>query len=443
MRAIVRAMTPPPPRATERAPWPVFAAVALGTFMSTLDASIVNVALPTLQDAFGASMKTVSVVSMAYPLTLTLLLLPAGRLGDARGRRLVWLLGLVLFVAGSLLCGLAGSAAFLVAARVLQGAGASLVTANGTAIVTAAFPASMRGRALGAFGAVVGTGLTVGPAIGGFLLEAWGWPSIFLVNVPIGIVGLAFAARVLPRVPGDAAAARAPLLDPALLGDRAFVAALTALFLSFASMFTAVFLVPFYLENVAGLGPSAVGRVLVVTPLLLLVVAPLAGALSDRMGTRRLAAGGLGLVAVGLVVLAVLVGRAHERPAGVAAMIAGLFAVGLGQGLFQAPNGSRVMGLAAAKAAGTRLGLAGGLMATMRNLGMVAGIALAAATYEAREAAYRAGGAGLVAAAGDAMRDALVLGALAAVAGALIALRVRGPVVAAGADGPPPTGTTT
>jgi MFS family permease len=422
-RAIVRAMSAP--RAMARAPWPVFATVALGTFMSTLDASIVNVALPTLQDAFDASMTAIGGVSIAYPLTLTLLLLPAGRLGDALGRRRVYQAGLALFVIGSLLCGIAPSAWFLVAARILQGAGASLVTANGTAIVTAAFPAAMRGRALGSIGAVVGTGLTVGPALGGWILEVSGWPAIFLVNVPIGILAIALAARFVPPNPGDAVAARAPLFDPVLLGDRAFAGAMAALFLSFVSLFVAVFLAPFYLENVTGLGPAAIGRVLVVAPLLLLAVAPFAGALSDRIGTRRLAAGGLGLIALGLVLLAVLVSRAVEHPAGVPEMVAGLFVVGLGQGLFQAPNSSAAMGLASRLAAGTRLGLAGGFMATMRNFGMVVGIALAALTYEGREAAYQAGGAGVVAAAGGSMRDALVVGALAALLGVVIVLRSR------------------
>jgi MFS family permease len=414
-----------PPRAEARPPWPVFATVALGTFMSTLDSSIVNVALPTLQDAFAASVTGIGWVSLAYLLTLTLLLLPFGRLGDALGRRPVYLAGLALFVAGSGLCGLARSAGFLVAARVVQGVGASMVAANAAAIVTAAFPATMRGRALGGIGAVVGLGLTVGPPLGGFLIEAFGWPSIFLVNLPVGALGLVLAARLLPRDPAPAeraALARTPLLDLALLRDHGFAVALGGHFLAFVGLFAAVFLAPFYLENVTGLPPGEVGRVLVVVPLLLFVVAPLAGALSDRLGTRRLAALGLALTTAGLVVLALLVGGGGERPAGVAEMVTGLFVVGLGQGVFQPPNSSAAMGAAPPES----LGLAGGLIATMRNFGMVVGIAVAAATYEAREAVHRAAGAGAVAAAGLGMRDALLVGAIAAALGAALVFSGRG-----------------
>jgi MFS family permease len=414
-----------PPRAEARAPWPVFVVVALGTFMSTLDSSIVNVALPTLQRAFRTSVSGIGWVSLAYLLTLTLLLLPFGRLGDAWGRRRIYLAGLALFVAGSLLCGLANSAAVLVASRVVQGVGASMVASNAAAIVTAVFPPAMRGRGLGSIGAVVGLGLTVGPPLGGFLLEAAGWRSIFLVNLPVGALALALGARLLPPDPAAAERAglgRAPLLDGALLRDRRFAGALGAQFLAFVALFTAVFLAPFYLENVTGLTPGEVGRVLVVVPLLLFLVAPLAGALSDRVGTRRLAATGLTLNALGLLLLAGLVARAGARPAGVAEMVAGLFVVGLGQGVFQPPNSSAAMG--AAPPSG--LGLAGALVAAMRNLGMVVGIALAAFVYERSERAHRAGGLDAVSAAGLGLRDALLIGAAVAAVGIVLSLRGRG-----------------
>lgn len=413
-----------PSRAGARAPWPVFATVALGTFMSTLDSSIVNVALPTMQEAFGASVTAIGWVSLAYLLTLTLLLLPFGRLGDAIGRRPVYLGGLALFVAGSVLCGLSRTAGLLVAARVVQGVGASMVSANAAAIVTAAFPAAMRGRALGSIGAVVGLGLTVGPPLGGFLLEASGWPAIFFVNLPLGVIAIALAARLLPPDDdraGRPASAGASLFDRALFGNGVFIAATGSLFLSFVSLFAVVFLAPFYLENVTGLAPAQVGQVLVVVPLLLLLVAPVAGAASDRLGTRRLATTGLVVITAGMLLLAWLVGRATQRPAGAGEMIAGLFVVGLGQGLFQPPNSSAAMGAVPP----ARLGMAGGLVATMRNFGMVVGIALAAGMYESRQAAYHAGGASLVAAAGQGMRDALLVGALASALGIVLVLRAR------------------
>jgi len=408
--------------AAPAAPWSVFVAVALGTFMSTIDSSIVNVALPTLQRTFGVPVTTIGWVSLAYLLTLTLLLLPFGRLGDAMGRRRMFLAGLALFVIGSATCGFASSAGGLIASRVLQALGASMVSANTTAIVTATFPPSMRGRALGMIGAVVGLGLTVGPPVGGFLLEAWGWRWIFFVNLPVGALAIGLGLRLVPR-DGPAAAAdggaRQPLFDRALFGNAAFVTAALALFLSFVSMFVAVFLTPFYLERILGLTPSAVGRVLVVVPLLLLAVSPLAGALSDRVGTRRLAVAGLATLATGMGVLAWMVGGT-AAPAGVGALVAGLFVVGLGQGLFQSPNASAAMGAAPIE----MLGLAGGTIATLRNCGMLCGVGLAATIFERREAAYLVAGLSGAAAAGGGMRDALIVAALVALGG--VALVARG-----------------
>jgi MFS family permease len=383
--------------------------------MSTLDSSIVNVALPTLQHTFGVSVTTIGWVSLAYLLTLTILLLPFGRLGDAVGRRRMFLVGLGLFIAGSAACGFATSAATLIASRVLQALGASLVSANTTAIITATFPASMRGRALGMIGAVVGLGLTVGPPVGGFLLEAWGWRWIFFVNLPVGVLAIVLGLRLVPR---DVRVAGAPretgplrLFDRALFFDPAFGTAALALFLSFVALFASVFLTPFYLERVLGLAPAAVGRVLVVVPLLLVSISPLAGTLSDRMGTRRLAIAGLSILTAGMLLMAFLVGG--PAPAGVLALVCGLFVVGLGQGLFQSPNASAAMGAAPLE----KLGLAGGAIATLRNLGMLCGVGLAATIFEGREAAYLAAGLAAAPAAGAGMRDALVVAAGIAVLG--------------------------
>ncbi len=404
--------------ATPVAPWPVFAAVALGTFMSTLDSSIVNVALPTLQHTFGVSVTTIGWVSLAYLLTLTLLLLPFGRLGDRIGRRRLFLAGLALFLVGSAACGFATSADTLIAARVLQALGASMASANATALVTAAFPPAMRGRALGMIGAVVGLGLTVGPPVGGFLLETWGWRWIFYVNLPIGALAIGLGLKLIPRDVSEDRAAATPLFDRALFGDPVFGTAALALFLSFVALFAAVFLTPFYLERVLGLGPSAVGRVLVVVPLLLLAVSPVAGALSDRVGTRRLSIAGLSLAALGLFLMAWLVG-APGAPAGVGALIGGLFVVGLGQGLFQSPNASAAMGAAPS----AKLGVAGSAIATLRNCGMLCGVGLAATIFERREAAYALAGLGAAPAAGAGMRDALVVAALVAMSGVVLVSR--------------------
>jgi EmrB/QacA subfamily drug resistance transporter len=468
-----------------RSPWAVFAAVALGTFMATLDSSIVNVALPTLAHTFGATVTQIEWVSLSYVLTITGLLLPFGRLGDSLGRRRVFLAGLALFTLGSGACALSFSTGTLVAARLLQGIGASMLSANSVALITAAFPREIRGRALGMVGAVVGLGLTVGPPIGGLMLTHFGWPSIFLINLPIGVFGVLLGRSVLPREPrADHAAAGAaapggvsgaarppfdtvgallslvfligltlalsrgtawgwtspatlacglgafaalalfimverraaePLVDFAFFADAAFRVPMLSLFASFVALFAAVFLVPFYLQRTAGMEPAAVGRVLVTVPLLLLLVSPVSGVLSDRLGSRTLSLAGLSATSLGLALLAWLLGNASERPLGVLPIIGGLFVVGLGQGLFQPPNSSSAMSSVPFE----RLGLASGLLATMRNLGTLFGIGLAAAVYEGRELVYaRAHTA--VAAAGLGMRDAFLAAALVAGSAALM-----------------------
>ncbi len=394
-----------------RSPWTTFATVALGTFMATLDGSIVNITLPTLASEFHARVTTIEWVSLSYLLTITVLLLPFGRLGDARGRKGVFVTGLAVFTIGSALCGAAVSVATLVAARTLQGIGAAMISANTVAIVSAAFPPEIRGRALGAIGAVVGLGLTVGPPLGGWILDAIGWRWVFLVNLPVGAIAIMAALRTLPAdAPRNAGAPREPLIDRALLANRTFVAAQASLYFSFLALFAAVFLTPFYLQHVAGLGPSAIGRVLVVIPLSLVALSPVTGALSDRLGSRALAITGLAITTAGFALYAVLMGGAVERPLGVPAILVALLVIGVGQAFFQPPNSNA----AVSAVPPARFGLAGGMLATMRNLGMLSGIGLAAAIYEGREAMYVAAGRVEVAASGLAMRDALAVAAVAA-----------------------------
>jgi MFS family permease len=409
----------------------VFAVVAAGTFMATLDSSIVNVALPTLARTFHAPVTTIEWVPLAYLLSLTLLLLPFGRLADALGRRRIYLAGIGLFTIGSALCAAAPSLALLVAARIVQGVGAAMVSANGIAIVTTSFPAEIRGRALGWIGATVGIGLTVGPPLGGWLIELGSWRTIFLVNLPIGIVLTAAGVSLLPRderaaAGGTAAARREPLVDLGAFRNPVFASSIATLFLAFVALFAAVFLVPFYLERVAGQTPGEVGRVLVVIPLLLSLVSPVSGALSDRVGSRALTTFGLLVTGAGLLLLAAFIGYAPGRSPGLVAVLGSLFVVGLGQGLFQPPNSSAAMGAVPSK----RLGFAGGLLATMRNLGMLCGIGLAAAVYEGRELAHigRVGGGAIEAtgvsgaAAALGVRDALLVAAAIAILASFVAL---------------------
>ncbi|MGB8931843.1 MAG: MFS transporter, partial [Anaeromyxobacteraceae bacterium] len=368
----------PPP------PWIVFSAVSVGTLMSTLDGSIVNVALPTLGVELNASIDRLEWIVAGYLLTLSVTLLVAGRLGDLFGHRRVYAAGLALFTVGSGLCGAAPSLTFLVAARVLQALGASLTMAVGPAVVTAVFPPGMRGRALGALGSVVSIGLTIGPPLGGAIIQALSWRWIFLVNLPIGILGVAWALRVLPpprpvkgaRFDGTgalllaaalglgivaldtlpdrsvqtmplllaAAAAAAllavwarrapePIVDAAVLRAPGVGSGLLASLLSYVAMFTQTLLTPFLLARVFRLSPGGVGAMLIAVPLAMAVAAPLSGWLADRFGGRVLPTLGMALLATSLYGLS-LAGPGSWLPS----IALRLALAGAGMGFFQAPN---------------------------------------------------------------------------------------------------------
>lgn len=409
-----------------RSPWIAFSAVSVGTFMATLDGSIVNVALPTLGVELGASIDQLEWIVAAYLLTLSATLLAAGRLGDLFGHRAVYAAGLVLFTIGSGLCGAAPTLPLLVAARVVQALGASLTMAVGPAVITDVFPPSMRGRALGAIGSVVSIGLTIGPPLGGVILQAVSWRWIFLINLPIGLAGVIWALRVLPAAPParerrfDAAGALLlgaalglgiftldtlpdesvqtvplalvaglaavllavrlrrtpePILDASLLAVPGVGSGLLAGLLSYTAMFTSTFLTPFLLTRVFRLPPGGVGAFLIAVPLAMAVSAPFSGWLADRFGGRALPAIGMALLATALYGLS-LAGPGSWLPS----IAARLALCGVGMGLFQSPNSSAVMGAIPRP----KLGAGGGLLATARNVGMAIGVAIAGSLFAAR-----------------------------------------------------------
>uniref|UniRef100_UPI001F57B9A3 MFS transporter n=1 Tax=Anaeromyxobacter terrae TaxID=2925406 RepID=UPI001F57B9A3 len=369
-------MRPIPTASTAPAPppqgWLAFSVVAVGTVMATLDGNIVNVALPTLGRELEAAVGPLQWVVNAYLLAITATLVPLGRLGDRLGHRAVYTGGLLVFTAGSALCGLAGGLGALVLARGVQALGASAMMAIGPAIVTAAFPPRMRGRALGTVGTVVALGLTAGPPLGGLILTHLSWRWIFYVNLPIGIAGAAWALRVLARGGG---AAGGPLLDARLFRIPAFSWGLVAGLLSYAAMFSQTFLTPFFLARVLGLAPGSLGLVLAAVPVALSVASPLAGGIADRFGARWLPAAGMLLLAAGLVALSFA-----GAEGGAASVAARLALCGAGMGLFQAPNNALVMGALPRE----RLGSGGGLLATARSAGMAAGVGLAGALFALR-----------------------------------------------------------
>jgi EmrB/QacA subfamily drug resistance transporter len=423
---VMSAAAAPQPHAADPRRWWILTAVAFGTIMTPLDGSIVNVAMPNIAVSLHATLTAVEWVATAYLLVVGTTVLTWGRLGDLIGLKPLFLGGLSLFTAGSLLCGLASSLPLLVACRVLQALGGGMLLSVGPGIIASAFPPRELGQALGLNGLVVALGLALGPTLGGVLTGRAGWPWIFFVNVPVGTIGVLWAARVLPRlrrevrepfdIPGAALAAAAilavllalslgpsrgfgargvlgllaagaaagaafvwrelrypwPMLDPQLFRHRVFAAASTATLLNFLAQFAVTFLMPFYLESLRAMTPEGAGLLLTAFPLTMAVTAPLAGRLSDRMGSRVLATAGMAVQVVALLGLARL--GAGDPPARIGWELA-LF--GAGNGLFTAPNNSAIMG----SAPRGRQGVAGGVLAMMRYLGMAMGIALTAAVF--------------------------------------------------------------
>lgn len=408
--------------------WWVLLSVAMGIFLSTIDGSIVNVSLPTLEAVFDTSFATVQWVVVSYLLVVTSLMLGVARLADMIGKRRIYLSGMVVFTIGSLLCGIAPTVGFLIGFRAFQGLGAVMMQALGMAIVTEAFPPTERGRALGISGTIVSLGISIGPTIGGLLIGTVGWRWIFLVNLPVGIVGFWLARRYVPdwRPPGgqrfDGIGAvllfvtlvcmaigltfgptrgwgspeittlligalagflvflvvesrlREPMVDLRLFRDSLFSISLLTGFLVFV-VFAGLFVMPFYLERVMGYDPQHVGLFLVTVPVALGVTAPVAGALSDRYGSR-----GISLLGLVIVVGACLSVASLETDTTAAGYVVRLLPLGLGAGLFQSPNNSAIMGSAPRE----RLGMASGLLSLSRTMGQVTGLPLMGAMFASR-----------------------------------------------------------
>jgi EmrB/QacA subfamily drug resistance transporter len=413
--------------------WYVMMAVAMSTFLATIDGSIVNVALPTLVRDLNTEFAIVQWVVLAYLLTLATLLLSMGRLGDMIGKKPVFTSGLVVFTVGSVLCGLAPSIEWLVGFRVLQAVGAAMAFALSMAIVTEAFPPSERGKALGLSGTIVSIGIVVGPTLGGLLIDALSWHWIFFVNLPVGIVGTVLALRFIPAIRPvgcqrfDFAGAaslfagllalllaltlgqglgfgnwlilvlfgafailipvfvtierrsKQPMIDLSLFKNSLFSVNLITGLATFVSMGGSLILMPFYLENVLGYGPRAVGLLMATVPVLLGVVAPVSGALSDRIGTRPITVVGLLVLVVGFYAMSSL-----STQTTVLGYVLRFLPVGVGMGVFQSPNNSAVMGSVPRR----RLGVASGLLSITRTLGQTTGIAILGALWASRVFAY-------------------------------------------------------
>ncbi len=439
----------------------IIALCAIGSLMAALDTLVVASALSTIQADLGASLEQLEWTVNAYNLSFAVLLMTGAALGDRFGRRRLYGIGLGLFTAASAACALAPDVGWLIAARAVQGAGAALLIPLGLALLSAAFPPAKRGAAIGIFSAITGVSVALGPLVGGAVVQGISWEWIFWLNVPIGLVALPFVfARMQESFGGDRAIdlpglalvtgaalglvwglvrgnsagwdspevlgtliagaalavgflawqlrARAPMIPPALFRSRAFSAGNVATFFIFGSLFADVFFYSQLLQTGLGHDPLAAGLRLMPWTATFITVAPLAGNLADRIGSRPLLVSGLLLHAAGMIWLALI-----AEPGMAYSSLLGPFLLG-GAGVSMAIPAAQTAVLAGI--APGAVGKAAGANSMLRELGGVFGIAIAAAVFAG------AGGYATPQAFVDGFGPAIGVSAALALAGAVAAL---------------------
>jgi EmrB/QacA subfamily drug resistance transporter len=410
--------------------WVALSVTTIGSLMVAIDSTIVILALPNMLQDLHSDLVRMTWVIMGYLILNTILQLTFGRMADMFGRVRMYNLGFIIFTIGSVLCGLAFNDTFLIGSRLIQGVGGAMLSANAMAIITEVFPANERGQAMGINAITWGAGSVLGPVLGGLILAVTSWRWIFLVNLPIGIVGTLAAYLLLhdiapnprgerfdlfgaalfciglvtlllgltssvgaglsPMVLGLLAVALVafvafvlrerhisyPMLDLNLFSSRRYAFSVVAATLQSLAVFAVNFLLIFYLQGVRGYTPLTAALLILPLPLVTSVVGPLGGrwADHDRFGGTVPATLGLIVQALALVILAFLTPTTSYIVLAVA-----LALMGLGGGLFWSPNTSTTMGAAPRN----RLGVASATLNTMRNVGMVCSFAVALAVAAA------------------------------------------------------------
>lgn len=417
------------PRAVSK--WTVLVLSAAATFMTTLDGSIVNIGLPSIARTFHAGISGATEwIIIGYLVIIAAVLLTCGRLADMIGRKPIFLTGLVVFIMGSALSGLAPSLLLLILARLFQGIGGALIFCVNVAMITSTFPRNERGLALGLNAVVVSLGVAAGPTIGGIITQYLTWRWIFFVNVPICVIVL-LASIYLYREQGSPSKqhqrfdpigamllaiglaaltlglsfgqewgwlsvgtltslgvslvmltvgvyvemhVEQPIVNLSLVTNRVFALANISFMLCMMALFAPGFLLPFYFEELRGLSPIQTGLMLMPLPLMLAVVAPLSGTLADRFGSHWLSPIGLAIACFGLLLLSQITTQSSTWD-----IIWRLAVTGIGQGLFQSPNTRTLMGAAPLNAQGE----ASGLLATGRVIGQSMSVALTGTVFAA------------------------------------------------------------
>jgi EmrB/QacA subfamily drug resistance transporter len=445
----------------ERRKWWTLAAVAFGLFMIMLDNTVVNVALPAIQEDLGIGLSELQWIVTGYALTFAALMLIGGKLADAYGRRLIFVLGIVVFTGASLWCGLAGSGEMLITARIVQGAGAAMMNPATLSIIAATFPPRQRGMAIGIWAGVSALALAIGPLVGGLLTEHLSWHWIFFVNVPVGVLGVVASFLLIDEskdethesldLPGLATSAlglfsltyglieansygwtsarilgsfaiaavslvsfivierrrRAPMLDLTLFRSGTYAGANLAMLLVALAMFGVFFFVSLYMQNVLGYSAVEAGAAFLPMTLLIILVAPVAGKLSDRHGSRWLMSGGMVLLGIQLLYFSQL-----GPDAGFSDLLPAFLVGGLGMALSMTPTAA-----AATRAVPVeKSGVGSAVLNAMRQVGGSLGIAVMGAIVAA-EAAGRPSVEGFMAG----FERALLVAAFIAFAGAIVA----------------------
>jgi EmrB/QacA subfamily drug resistance transporter len=412
-------------RTHEQYRWYALAVIMLGSMMGTIDASIANVALPTISRVFGTSVDNAEWVILSFMLVTASTLVLFGRLGDMFGQKRIYLSGFGVFGLSSFACAFAPSLGFLIAARAVQALGAAMLLSSNQALIVDTFPSTQRGRAIGFNGAAVAVGLSLGPIVGGAIVTYGDWRWIFLINVPISIVAMIGAILVLRPVqqkstgfdPIGAALSvitlfsfslalsrshiwgwtspltlglialsvvtfvlflfveqhvPTPTLDLNLFKIRIFAVSTLAAFIYFIALSGLIFIVPLTAQTALGDTAFAAGFLLTPITALNIVLAPTAGALSDRVPARYVSTAGALMVALGLFLLS----RLPASPT-MFELVGALVVTGCGTAVFTQPNNSAIMGSAPVD----RRGIAAGTLATARTSGQLIGVAVASAVY--------------------------------------------------------------
>jgi EmrB/QacA subfamily drug resistance transporter len=452
----------------ERRKWLTLAAVSLGLFMIMLDNTVVNVALPSIQRSLGLSLSELEWVVTGYALTFAAFMLTGGKLADLLGRRLMFVAGLTIFTAASLACGLAGGAEVLIGARVVQGIGAALMNPATLSIVTATFPPRQRGTAIGIWAGVSALALAIGPLVGGLLSEHVDWSWIFFVNVPVGVLAIVAAYLFIdeskdtshgqrPDVPGLATSAiglfaltyalieansygwgstrilgafalaavalvlfvalelgqRRPMLDLHLFRNSTFSGANVAMLLVALAMFGVFFYVSLYIQQILGYSPVQAGASFLPATLLIVILAPIVGRQSDRVGSRWLTGAGMLLASVSLLIFSRLdTGSSYWD------ILPGLVVLGIGMAMTMTPTTAAAM----SSVPRDQAGVGSAVLNSMRQVGGSLGIAVTGAIVAHVSATSLAEGHTRPVAFVDGFQTGLLVAAAIALAGAVIAV---------------------